>query len=1240
MEKRPAQPERVKRTSGPGQATASPMAGGAGQEGGRDTGRALPLPACACGGGCPRCVGRALPMALRGEFEGLFGESLGHVRLHTDSRADSTARSLGARAMSLGSHIAFGAGQFRPEDPAGRALLAHELAHVLQSRGQAAGVLSGVATRTSPAEREARDIARAYRAGAPQLRPREKPPAGRLHLEEGQDEEVDEGESLPLDYARVRSKNRYWWSRLGLGPIRPFASLTPDDLPNAFANETYRLQRYAHASGADAAILGLAQDPDGVFGPRTYVMLLRLAEEARDKPAVAEAISKSDIGHLLPSILAADRKAVDVAWNRALADIEKPDFKVRWNVSVACAALWDFWASSFELGDEMRSRVDSLLFSGKPPEGTRDEDRFAILKGLYGQDPAPGVAALFEANRDFIHHFDLDRLADTAKLPPGSSWHAFLGLAGAGVVDAALDKLALEPPPGADSERLLAEIHAGETVSPGASPAEGKARKKHIAALGLVYFLPKRSPGQIGEAVRAHFYERQLGEAATDQAAAEWLANFSASVEKRLGGQPDIEDYDTLLELLAGPAGAPVRDPARVAALADRAEETLGLVVRLGDEASPTFLPWPNIRQLRRKAMDNAGNVLRFGLFKPPPDSPLNLDKEGFTARRRDDANVELARTVSKLTWDSARGEGHGNVWADWKHFDKEVFGNLEPVRLRLGELDPHTTFWVKRYRDVIGENEWIVQEMWVLGGNLPDISEQLWDKVNADAVVGLIDAALSLLAAASLVAGPLIALEAGAASAATAMTTGQIALTLTRSFVQRAFWFVVSEALAQRFLDLDHAISTDKVGYTDNDREHWRYFKVGLLVLAGSLLLRQAWRGLKGGASAGLKTSLAEIEKEIAKAELKTEGGVAGAAGKGLVQAESAVGKRATELVEAAGATEVKAGTATGEALAGAEIRTAGFTDKVLASGPVVAERSSAVAADAAGTPYLQYAGQPVRGYIGLLREQLERLAPASRGTTGAELDLLDAQVRELEAGLAKGSRVATSEVFQAEMSRLLTRLEGIAGKQGLENLDQLTVRSMMKFMFGQKTVPVQAELDALVDAAWKQLKGKNRPTAIIDPKMSSKTDGWFRSWVGKFGEIAVNAQAQTKGQLADTAYHEAMHARLRELFPFLKESGSKHPYMRLAFRHLDEIIAYAYGGVGRIRHGGVADKLFGLAEISASPWLAYGSANNLLEATPGIIRDAIGITLYVYALVRLFESAGPQEPAPKVAPGTGSGP
>jgi hypothetical protein len=54
------------------------------------------------------------------------------VRIHTDARAAELARSVNARAYALGRDIVFGAGEYAPESPTGRRLLAHELTHTLQ----------------------------------------------------------------------------------------------------------------------------------------------------------------------------------------------------------------------------------------------------------------------------------------------------------------------------------------------------------------------------------------------------------------------------------------------------------------------------------------------------------------------------------------------------------------------------------------------------------------------------------------------------------------------------------------------------------------------------------------------------------------------------------------------------------------------------------------------------------------------------------------------------------------------------------------------------------------------------------------------------------------------------------------------------------------------------------------------------------------------------------------------------
>lgn len=124
-----------------------------------------PRPTCVCGGGCPRCRmdehrrvqtkhidptgsghtvappiveealangGGSLPDGLRADMEQRFGHDFGRVRVHTHARAAESAAAVGARAYTVGPDVAFAAGQYAPDTDAGRRLIAHELAHVLQ----------------------------------------------------------------------------------------------------------------------------------------------------------------------------------------------------------------------------------------------------------------------------------------------------------------------------------------------------------------------------------------------------------------------------------------------------------------------------------------------------------------------------------------------------------------------------------------------------------------------------------------------------------------------------------------------------------------------------------------------------------------------------------------------------------------------------------------------------------------------------------------------------------------------------------------------------------------------------------------------------------------------------------------------------------------------------------------------------------------------------------------------------
>ncbi|MFV0524139.1 MAG: DUF4157 domain-containing protein [Acidimicrobiales bacterium] len=76
--------------------------------------------------------GMSMPSSATAPFDRATGGRLPGVRLHADNPL--TAR-LGARALTVGRHVAFAPGQFRPGTPDGDHLINHELAHVVQQDG-------------------------------------------------------------------------------------------------------------------------------------------------------------------------------------------------------------------------------------------------------------------------------------------------------------------------------------------------------------------------------------------------------------------------------------------------------------------------------------------------------------------------------------------------------------------------------------------------------------------------------------------------------------------------------------------------------------------------------------------------------------------------------------------------------------------------------------------------------------------------------------------------------------------------------------------------------------------------------------------------------------------------------------------------------------------------------------------------------------------------------------------------
>jgi len=101
---------------------------------------------------------------LSGETTTRMGAAFGHdfssVRVHTDAGAAGLSEKLNARAFTIGSDIAFGAGEYQPGTMIGDALIAHELAHVAQQGGTAAAVNpKGEVSESESLEEEADDLA-------------------------------------------------------------------------------------------------------------------------------------------------------------------------------------------------------------------------------------------------------------------------------------------------------------------------------------------------------------------------------------------------------------------------------------------------------------------------------------------------------------------------------------------------------------------------------------------------------------------------------------------------------------------------------------------------------------------------------------------------------------------------------------------------------------------------------------------------------------------------------------------------------------------------------------------------------------------------------------------------------------------------------------------------------------------------------------------------------------------------
>lgn len=168
-----------------------------------------------------RSAGKPLAPPVRRDMESRFGSDFSDVRLHTGATAARSARAIGARAYTSGSHVVLGDGG------GDKHTLAHELTHVVQQRqGPVAGTDHGTGLRISdPSDRfeqAAEQNARRMMSGPAPARREAEPAAHPAHSGH-----VAAVQRMQTDDATEEASGE-------AGPAVPAGGrLQPEDIPDA-----------------------------------------------------------------------------------------------------------------------------------------------------------------------------------------------------------------------------------------------------------------------------------------------------------------------------------------------------------------------------------------------------------------------------------------------------------------------------------------------------------------------------------------------------------------------------------------------------------------------------------------------------------------------------------------------------------------------------------------------------------------------------------------------------------------------------------------------------------------------------------------------------------------------------------------------------------------------------------------------------------------------------------------------
>jgi hypothetical protein len=161
-------------------------------------------------GAADTAEGRALPSDVAAQARRVVGQDVSALRVHDDRAADAFARTHRAEAVTVGRDVYFRQGRFRPREPEGFGLVAHEATHVAEALASGAALRRLTRGGRDDEERRAEAIERrASRDGARSaaVLPSQPPGfgGGRAQLFTG----VGGARSVPSPTARPRPAPHY-----------------------------------------------------------------------------------------------------------------------------------------------------------------------------------------------------------------------------------------------------------------------------------------------------------------------------------------------------------------------------------------------------------------------------------------------------------------------------------------------------------------------------------------------------------------------------------------------------------------------------------------------------------------------------------------------------------------------------------------------------------------------------------------------------------------------------------------------------------------------------------------------------------------------------------------------------------------------------------------------------------------------------------------------------------------------